>query len=146
MGFSRQEYRSGLPCPSPGDLPTQGSNPCLFCFLHLQAGSFLYCHLGSPAPTLCVLVTQLCLTLCDSMDCSSPGSSIHGILQAKILEWVACSSPGDLLQGIFPTQGLNPSLQHCRQILYCLSSLGSSNTTDGLKPGFGKNLSWKLAR
>ena len=34
---------------------------------------------------------QLCLTLCDSMDCSLPGSSVHGILQAKILEWVAIS-------------------------------------------------------
>ena len=38
-----------------------------------------------------VLVTQLCLTLCDSMDCSPPGYSVHGILQARILEWVAIS-------------------------------------------------------
>ena len=36
-----------------------------------------------------VLVTQSCLTLCDLMDCSSPGSSVHGILQARILEWIA---------------------------------------------------------
>ena len=36
MGFSRQEYWSGLPCPSPGDLPTQGSNLCLLCLLHWQ--------------------------------------------------------------------------------------------------------------
>ena len=36
-----------------------------------------------------VLVSQSCLTLCDSMDCSPPGSSVHGILQARILEWVA---------------------------------------------------------
>ena len=41
---------------------------------------------------VCVLVTQLCLTLCDSMDCSPPGSSVHKILQARILEWVAISS------------------------------------------------------
>ena len=34
-------------------------------------------------------VTQLCLILCDPMDCSLPGSSIHGILQARILEWGA---------------------------------------------------------
>ena len=40
-------------------------------------------------------------TLCDPMDCCPPGSSVHEILQARILEWVA------LLQGIFPTQGLN---------------------------------------
>ena len=38
-----------------------------------------------------VLVAQLCLTLCDPMDCSPPGSSVHGILQARILEWVAIS-------------------------------------------------------
>ena len=36
-------------------------------------------------------VAQSCLTLCDPMDCSSPGSSIHGIFQSKILEWVAIS-------------------------------------------------------
>ena len=39
--------------------------------------------------TGCVLVSQSCLTLCNPMDCSSPGSSVHGILQANILEWVA---------------------------------------------------------
>ena len=48
-------------------------------------------------------VTQLCLTLCDPIDCSLPGSSIHGIFQARILEWVAIPSPGDLLDpGIEP--------------------------------------------
>ena len=38
-----------------------------------------------------VLVTQLCLTLCDPLDCSPPAASVHGILQARILEWVAIS-------------------------------------------------------
>ena len=37
---------------------------------------------------VCVLVTQSCPTLCDPLDCSPPGSSVHGILQARILEWV----------------------------------------------------------
>ena len=48
------------------------------------------------------------LQLCpwDTMDCSSPGSSVRGILQARILGWVAIF----LLQGVFPTQGLNPCL------------------------------------
>ena len=41
--------------------------------------------------SMCVLVAQVCPTLCDPMDCSPPGSSVHGILQAKILEWVAIS-------------------------------------------------------
>ena len=36
-----------------------------------------------------VLVAQLCPTVCDLMDCSPPGSPVHGILQARILEWVA---------------------------------------------------------
>ena len=36
-----------------------------------------------------VLVTQSCLTLCDLMDCHPPGSSVHGISQARILAWVA---------------------------------------------------------
>ena len=67
--------------------------------------------------SVCVcLVPQLSLTLCDLMDCSLPGSSVHGILQARILEWV----PFPPL-GIIPTQGSNPGLLHCRQILYCLS-------------------------
>ena len=53
-----------------------------------------------------VLVTQSCPALCDPMDCSLPSSSVHGILLAKILEWVCYA----LLQGIFLTQGLNLSL------------------------------------
>ena len=39
---------------------------------------------------------QPCLTLCDPVDCSPPGSSVHGILQTRVLEWVAISYPGDL--------------------------------------------------
>ena len=38
---------------------------------------------------MCLLVVQLCLALCDPTDYHSPGSSVHGILQARILEWVA---------------------------------------------------------
>ena len=49
------------------------------------------------------LVIQSCPTLCDLMDCSLPGSSVHGILQARILEWVAISSPEDL-----PDPGIEP--------------------------------------
>ena len=49
------------------------------------------------------------LTLCDPMDCSLPGFSVHGIFQARVLEWVGCHF---LLQGIFLTQGLNPRLLH----------------------------------
>ena len=41
-------------------------------------------------------VTQWCLTSSDPMDCSLPGSSVHGIFQARVLEWVAFPFPGDL--------------------------------------------------
>ena len=76
-------------------------------------------HLVPPKQraTVKVMVTQSCLTLCDPMD-----FTVRGILQARILEWVGSLS---LLQGIFPTQGLNPGLLHCRQILYQLSDKGS---------------------
>ena len=113
--------------------------------LSSSSSSIVYCE-----------VTQSCPTLCDPVDCSLPGFSVHGILQARILEWVTISFsrgsswPRDrtrvscigvrhfnlwatreaqntgvgslaLLQGIFPTQGSNPGLPHCRQILYQLS-------------------------
>ena len=51
-------------------------------------------------------VAQSCPTLCDSIDCSPPGFSVHGILQARILEWVAMPSS----KVIFQTQGSNPHL------------------------------------
>ena len=41
---------------------------------------------------VCVLVTHSCPTLCNPMGCSPPGSSVHGILQVRMLEWVAISS------------------------------------------------------
>ena len=66
-------------------------------------------------------VAQPCPTLCDPMDCSLPGSSTHGIFQARMLEWVGIS----FSRGIFPTQGLNPCLLHYRQTLYHLSHQGS---------------------
>ena len=50
------------------------------------------CRLGPESERkVKMFVAQSCLTLCDSMDCSLPGSSVHGILQARILEWVAIS-------------------------------------------------------
>ena len=49
------------------------------------------------------------------------GSSVHGVLQARILEWVVIL----FSRGIFPTKGLNPGLLHCRQILYHVNHQGS---------------------
>ena len=206
MGFSRQEYWNGLPFSSPGDstnLGIKSTSPTL-------AGGFFY-HWATRKGPRCIYqsennsvhskLLQSCLTLCGHMICSPSGSSVHGILQTRILEWVAmpvsnnsvllqtlvvqgiffpsvlssffppclilnrseegitcglmmlclqnesesksCSvvfdslrphGPHGILQtripewvafpfsrGIFPTQGLNPGLLHCRQILYQLS-------------------------
>ena len=66
------------------------------------------------------LVAQLYLTLCDPMDCSLPGSSVHGILQAGILEWVAMPPPGDL-----PNPGIKPRSPALQANLYHLSHQGS---------------------
>ena len=71
------------------------------------------------------LATQLCLTLCDSMDWSPPDSSVHEDSPGKNTA-VACHA---LLQGNFPTQGSNPGLLHCRQILYQLSHQGKPKNT-----------------
>ena len=61
-------------------------------------------------------VTQSCLTLRDPMDCRMPGSSVHGILQARIVEWVAIPFSRDL-----PQPGIKPRSLELQVILYCLS-------------------------
>ena len=100
------------------------------------------------------LITQSCLTLCDPMHCSLPGSSVHGDSPGKNTSPGDFSDPGiksgspalqvyslpseppgklkntgvgrlSLLQGIFPTQKSNQDLPHCQQILYQLSYQGS---------------------
>ena len=48
-------------------------------------------YIGGPVELCCVLAAQSCLTLCDPMDYSSPGFSVHGIFQARIVEWVVIS-------------------------------------------------------
>ena len=62
-------------------------------------------------------ISQLCPTLCDPMDCSLPASSIHGIFQARVLEWVAISFSRGSSQ---PREdlGFPAGLLHCRQTLY----------------------------
>ena len=72
-GFSRQEYWSGLTFLTPGDLPDPGIKA-----LSCTGSGWWFRH-------------QVVSDSCDSMDCRLPGSPVHGILQAKILEWVAIS-------------------------------------------------------
>ena len=84
MGFFRQEYWSGLPCPAPGDLPDQRIAPTSL-MSPAVAGRF-FTIAAAAAKSL-----QSCPTLCNSIDGSPTGSPIPGILQARTLEWVAIS-------------------------------------------------------
>ena len=86
-------------------------------------------------------ITQSCLTLRDSMDCSLPGSSVHGDSPGKNTG-VGCHA---LLQ-IFPTEGSNPGLLHCRWILYHLSPQGSPISTVKFPKFFNhsKSVPWLL--
>ena len=89
--------------------------------------------------TVLCLDAQSCPTLCDPMDCSSLGSSVHGDSPGKNTG-VGCHA---LLQGIFPTQGSNPGLLHCRQILlYCLSHQGSPRILEWVAYPFSRGSSW----
>ena len=70
---------------------------------------------------LAVIIVQSHPTLCDPMDCSPPGSSVHSDSPGKNTGVGSLA----LLPGIFPTQGSNQGLPHCRQIFYHLSHQGS---------------------
>ena len=83
------------------------------------------------------LVARSCPTLCDSMDCSQPGS-VHGDSAGKNTGM----GSNVLLQGIFPTHGLNPGLPHCRQILYYLSHKGSLRILEWVAYPFSGGSSW----
>ena len=67
------------------------------------------------------LVAQSSLTVCNPMNCSPPNSSLHEDSPGKNTE-VGCYA---LLQGTFPTQGSNPGVPHCKEIIHCLSYQGS---------------------
>ena len=76
-----------------------------------------------------VLVAQSCLTLCNPMDCSPPGTSVHGVLQARILEWVAVPFSR------WSSQSRDQTWLFCigRRVLYHLSYRGSPPLKQRLK-------------
>ena len=84
-GTSRQKYWSGLPFPSPGDLTNLGIQPTS----PEMAGRFFTTEPGGKLKDCSVI--KSCPTLCDPMDCSLLGYSVHGVFQGRILEWVAIS-------------------------------------------------------
>ena len=92
MEFSRQQYWSALPFP--GDLPNPGIELTSPVSPALAARFFTIEPPGKPLDYGCVcvcLVPQSCSTLCDPKDCNPPGSAVHGIPQAGILEYVVIS-------------------------------------------------------
>ena len=119
MGFSRQEYWSGLPFPSPGDLLDPGIEPrspalqadaltseppekplVPFCsnfgapqnkVYHCFHCFPIYLPWSDPIAAAAAKSLQSCPTLCDPIDGSPPGSPVPGILQARTLEWVSIS-------------------------------------------------------
>ena len=89
---------------------------CKMSPAQIQRGEFLMRNRSFSCVCVDTQLHQLYPNVCSSMDCRLSGSSVSGILQARIREWVVIP-----LQGIFPTQGSNlclPHLRHCRQILY----------------------------
>ena len=81
MWFSGEEYWNGLPFPSPVDLPDPGIKPMSPAW---QVDSLPLSHLGSPDQSVCCSVVQFCLTLCNPMDCSRPGSVSFTISQSLL--------------------------------------------------------------
>ena len=133
--------RSQLP-----SLPAEMDDSCFFAYPSPGLTPFFFNlfwpphDMGSSFPVcvcMCVhSVAQACLTLCDPMDWSPPGSSVHGILQARIRERVAFPSPGDLLK-----PRIKPRSPALRAESLSLSHLGSLLVPwPGIKP---THLSWK---
>ena len=98
MGFPSKEYWSGLPFPSPGDLPDQGIEPVFFAlavgFYTLEPPGKMQLPIFN-GYCICekvkVLVSQQYVTLCNLMDWSPLDSSVQKTFQARILEWVTIS-------------------------------------------------------
>ena len=105
----------------------QGSNPRLLNGHAVRKKEMYSCKLFCPVHS----VAQLCPALCNPINRTLPASSVHGDSPSKYIG-MDCRA---LLQGIFPTQGSNLVLLHCRQILYHLNHQGSpgSNYTMGQK-------------
>ena len=82
-------------------------------------------------------VAQSCWTLCDPMDCSLPGSAIHGIFQARALEWGAISFSR---RCSWPRNPGLPHGRHCRQTIYCLSHQGKYTNSRKLERIFSDSL------
>ena len=130
MGFSKREYRGGLPFPNPGDLPHPGNlpdpgiKPESLASPVLQVKSLPLVPSGKPSVNIrkkkLSEVTQLFLTLCDPMGCSLPASSIHGFSRQEYWSGLLFHSSGDL-----PDPGIEPGSPALQADFYHLSYQGS---------------------
>ena len=136
MGFSRQEYWRGLPFPTSGDLLQPGIEPISRGSPTLAGGCFTTVHLWTPprAQRMSLQAEWASewsrLVVSDSLRPQrlEPTSLLHPWDFPGKSAGVGCYF---LLQEIFPTQGLNPGLPHCRQTLYHLSQQGSPLQAEG---------------
>ena len=99
-----------VPCrPSPNE---QGHPPMVVrWYFPPHLSDYILATVSYYQPLICAKLLQSCPTLCDPKDCSPPGSSVHGILQARRLYWLPCPSPGDLSDPVIkPTSLLSPAL------------------------------------
>ena len=113
MGFPKQKSWSGLSFLSPTDLPNPGMGSKSPISPALAGKFFTSEPPGKPIKDFCAcLVAKLCPALCDPIYCSLPASSVHGVFQSRILEWIAFLPPGDLpdlgIELVFPA---SPALQ-----------------------------------
>ena len=128
MGFSRQEHWSGLPLPSPIALTRRRQ------FITSTRFPTLWKSVNFSPDTLLLLLLLLShfshVRLNDHMDCSLPGSSDHGIFQARVLEWVAIAfsarHPSTYLMGIWTKRLWRLYMAHHSTMLLLLSSVQNS--------------------
>ena len=105
---------------------------CLIAVVLKVCAWGVWMHCSGKVGWCACIVAQLCPTLCNAMDCSLPGSSVHGIFQARRLDGLPFPSPGDLPDpGIEPTSPLSP----------VLGSKFFTTVPPGKPGGVGRNLS-----
>ena len=103
-------------------------------YIHTHTHTHTHTHIYTHSHTLCCAWLLSHVRLCNLMDCSPPGSSVHGDSPGKNTG-VGCHA---FLQGIFPIQGFNPGLPHCKWILYHLSHQGSPRTLEWVAYPFSR--------
>ena len=96
---------------------------------------YIWFSLYEVSAALLCLVAQLCPTLCDLMDWSPPGTSVHGDSPGY---WSGCHA----LPGILPTEWSNTGLPHCSQIPYHLRNPGSPRILAWVTYPFSRGSSW----